>query len=131
MPRLLADLRFAARGLLKTPTFTIGVVLTLALGIGINATMFGVVDTLFLRTPAGVARPDGVVRLYFRQDFGGAFGAFTLVFALSRSYVLSLVALACLAASDMLSMFIRSTLGPLLTPPELTPCCSTGRRTPP
>jgi len=77
MPRLLADLRFAARGLLKTPTFTIGVVLTLALGIGINATMFGVVDTLFLRTPAGVARPDGVVRLYFRQDFGGAFGAFT------------------------------------------------------
>ncbi|MDX6628271.1 MAG: hypothetical protein QOH00_517 [Gaiellales bacterium] len=49
----------------------------------------------------------------------GAFGAFTLVFALSRSYVLSLAALAGLAAADMLSVFIRSTLAPLLTPPEL------------
>ena len=49
----------------------------------------------------------------------GAFGAFTLVFALSRNYILSLAALAFLAAADMLSVFIRSTLAPLLTPPEL------------
>jgi MFS family permease len=48
-----------------------------------------------------------------------AFGVFTLLFALSRSYILSLAALAGLAASDMLSVFIRSTLGPLLTPPDL------------
>jgi MFS family permease len=48
-----------------------------------------------------------------------AFGLLTLLFALSRSYILSLAALAGLAASDMLSVFIRSTLGPLLTPPEL------------
>jgi MFS family permease len=48
-----------------------------------------------------------------------AFGAFTLVFALSRSFLLSLAALAGLAAADMISVFIRSTLGPLLTPPEL------------
>jgi hypothetical protein len=41
------------------------------------------------------------------------------VFALSRSYILSLAALAGLAAADMLSVFIRSTLAPLLTPPEL------------
>ena len=41
------------------------------------------------------------------------------MFALSRSYVLSLAALAGLAAADMLSVFIRSTLAPLLTPPEL------------
>ena len=41
------------------------------------------------------------------------------MFALSRSYILSLAALAGLAAADMLSVFIRSTLGPLLTPPEL------------
>ena len=49
----------------------------------------------------------------------GAFGAFTLVFALSRSYILSLAALAALAAADMVSVFVRATLGPLLTPPEL------------
>ena len=41
------------------------------------------------------------------------------MFALSRSYLLSLAALAGLAAADMLSVFIRSTLAPLLTPPEL------------
>jgi hypothetical protein len=49
----------------------------------------------------------------------GTFGALTLVFALSRSYILSLAALAGLAAADMLSVFIRATLAPLLTPPEL------------
>ena len=48
-----------------------------------------------------------------------AFGAFTIVFALSSSYVLSLAAIAALAAADMVSVFIRSTLSPLLTPPEL------------
>jgi MFS family permease len=49
----------------------------------------------------------------------GTFGALTLVFALSTSYLLSLAALAGLAAADMLSVFIRATLGPLLTPPDL------------
>ncbi|HEY1479553.1 MAG TPA: MFS transporter, partial [Gaiellales bacterium] len=49
----------------------------------------------------------------------GSFGAFTVVFALSRSFLLSLVALAGIAAADMFSVFIRSTLAPLLTPPEL------------
>jgi MFS family permease len=49
----------------------------------------------------------------------GTFGALTIVFALSTSYLLSLVTLAALAAADMLSVFIRSTLGPLLTPPDL------------
>ena len=48
-----------------------------------------------------------------------AFGAFTIVFALSSSFLLSLAALAALAAADMVSVFIRSTLSPLLTPPEL------------
>ena len=46
MHRFIQDLRYAFRGLIKTPFFTVGVVLTLALGIGVNATMFGVVDTL-------------------------------------------------------------------------------------
>ena len=49
----------------------------------------------------------------------GAFGAFTIVFALSSSFLLSLAALAALAAADMVSVFIRATLSPLLTPPEL------------
>ncbi len=47
------------------------------------------------------------------------FGAFTIVFGLSRSFVLSLFALAALAGADMVSMVVRSTLSPLLTPPGL------------
>ena len=47
------------------------------------------------------------------------FGVFTIVFGLSENFALSLVALSLLAASDMVSVFIRSTLGPLLTPPAL------------
>jgi MFS family permease len=47
------------------------------------------------------------------------YGACTLVFGLSRSFALSLVALAGLSGADMVSMLIRGTLGPLLTPPAL------------
>jgi MFS family permease len=47
------------------------------------------------------------------------FGVFTIVFGFSDSFWVSLVALSFLAASDMISVFIRSTLAPLLTPPEL------------
>ncbi|HEY2805595.1 MAG TPA: ADOP family duplicated permease [Gemmatimonadales bacterium] len=70
MGKLLRDLRYALRTLARTPGFTFGIVLTLALGMGVNAAMFGVVDTLFLKPPAGVAQPDRVVRIYVRRKFG-------------------------------------------------------------
>jgi MFS family permease len=47
------------------------------------------------------------------------FGAATVVFGLSTSFPLSLLALAVLAGADMVSVLIRGTLAPLLTPPEL------------
>jgi MFS family permease len=49
----------------------------------------------------------------------GLYGAFTVLFGLSRSFVLSLVALGALAGADMVSVLIRSSLQPLLTPPEM------------
>ncbi len=47
------------------------------------------------------------------------YGVFTIVFGVSRSFALSLVALAALAGADMFSVLIRSSLQPLLTPPEM------------
>jgi predicted permease len=57
------DLRFAFRRMRRAPGFTAAVMLTFALGIGANATMFGIVDRLLLRPPAHIAHPGDVVRL--------------------------------------------------------------------
>ena len=57
------DLRFAARQLHRAPGFSIAVIATLALGIGANATMFGLVDRLLLRPPAHVADPERILEL--------------------------------------------------------------------
>ena len=46
----------------------------------------------------------------------GAFGAFTILFGLSRSLMLSLVALVFVGAADMVSVVIRSTLVQIATP---------------
>ena len=58
------DLRYTLRGLRRQPLFTAGVIVTLALGIGANATMFGVVDRLLLRAPEHVVDAGGVRRFY-------------------------------------------------------------------
>jgi predicted permease len=70
---VLQDLSYVVRGLGRAPGFTAAVVLTLALGIGANATMFSVVDHLLLSPPAHVQDPGGVVRLHVHRtwDFIG------------------------------------------------------------
>jgi len=58
-----SELRYISRSLVKAPAFTMAAVITLALGIGANATMFGIVDRLLLRPPAHVRDPEGLVRI--------------------------------------------------------------------
>lgn len=61
------DVAYAMRQIARSPGLTGAVVATFALGIGANATMFGIIDRLLLRPPAHVAAPDQLYRLEIRR----------------------------------------------------------------
>jgi len=60
------DLRFGLRMLRKNPGFTAVAVLSLALGIGANTTIFSFVNALLFRTPA-VEAPGRLLQLWQRN----------------------------------------------------------------
>ena len=61
------DLSYAARGLARRPALLAVTTFALTVGIAANAIMFGVLDQLLLRPPAGYAEPESLTRVYFRQ----------------------------------------------------------------
>ena len=63
MERLFQDIRFASRLLFKDRAFTVTTLLTLALCIGANATIFAVVNSVLLR-PLDVPEPGRLVLFY-------------------------------------------------------------------
>ncbi len=82
-----------------------------------------------LRTAPGVGAAVMAVSLAHRPLRGrsghtllwavGGFGIFTIIFGLSHSLTVSLIALFLLGASDMISVIIRATLTQLATPDEM------------
>ncbi|MGH7678110.1 MAG: ADOP family duplicated permease [Gemmatimonadaceae bacterium] len=66
------DATYTLRNLRRQPAFTLGVILTLALGIGANAAMFGLVDRLLFRAPPMMIDPATVHRVYlYRRNTQG------------------------------------------------------------
>jgi predicted permease len=64
---LTQDLRYGLRMLRKNPASTAAVVLALALGIGLNTTVFSFVNALLLRPPTGVRAPDKLLQLWLHN----------------------------------------------------------------
>jgi predicted permease len=64
MDRMRQNLGYAWRGLRQSSGFTVAVVVTLGLGLGVNAAMFTFLDRVFVQPPAGIASPAEVRRLY-------------------------------------------------------------------
>lgn len=69
LDRLVRDVRYAIRGFRRTPMFTATVVITLAVGVGANVAVLSLADRLFVRPPAGVARPEQLRRVYTRSNW--------------------------------------------------------------
>ena len=67
------DLRIALRSLARTPVFTAVAVLSLALGVGINTTIFSAVNGILLR-PLPVAEPARVAGIFTSDYSGPAYG---------------------------------------------------------
>jgi len=69
---LLRDVRYAVRVLRRSPVFAVAAIGVLALGIGANAAMFALIDTVVLRR-LPVPRPDQIAEIRidgYRHDFG-------------------------------------------------------------
>lgn len=69
------DLRYAVRSLVKNPGFSLVVIATLALGIGLNTAVFSAVDALLLRPLPGVRDPGELVQLYRTWPGGELYGS--------------------------------------------------------
>jgi len=67
MTGLSGDFRYVARSLKRGWRFSLGVILTLGLGVGLGVPVLSLADNYFMRPPPGVKDPDNVVRLLARN----------------------------------------------------------------
>jgi putative ABC transport system permease protein len=78
MEGLLQDFRYAGRALRKNPGFTLTAVVTLALGIGVNTSIFSIISAVLLE-PLALGAPERIVRLLpDHPEYGESDGTFAL-----------------------------------------------------
>lgn len=68
------DLRYAVRRAGANPGFALTIIITLALGIGLNTAIFSLVEALLLR-PLAVSHPEQIVAIYTSDFSSGLYGA--------------------------------------------------------
>ncbi|HEY4216409.1 MAG TPA: ADOP family duplicated permease [Gemmatimonadaceae bacterium] len=108
--RIRQDAKYAVRGLARAPGFTATVIVTLALGFGVNAAMYTMLDQVFRRAPEGVVAPGNIRRVYEDQsrprEPGGreAYPHFTYPHYRALMTVAAPVQLAAFSASDSVSI---------------------------
>ncbi|HMF55988.1 MAG TPA: ABC transporter permease, partial [Pyrinomonadaceae bacterium] len=76
MDTLWLDFRYGLRGLLKNPGFAVVAVLSLAIGIGANTTIFSLINALLIR-PLPVAAPEQLVNVHATSADGSSFHSFS------------------------------------------------------
>jgi hypothetical protein len=70
------DVRFAMRGLRRSPSFALTAILTVAIGIGASTAIFSVVDAVLLR-PLPIPHPNDFVYIGWKWKKGGEIPALT------------------------------------------------------
>jgi ABC-type antimicrobial peptide transport system permease subunit len=86
MSTLLQDVKYALRGLIKRPGFTIVAVLSLALGVGANTAIFTVINAVFLH-PLAIDEPQRVVESFTRDTQTVQAAGFALTPSSLQNYV--------------------------------------------
>ena len=71
LDHLRQDSRYALRGLVRSPVFSITAILSLAIGVGGTAAIYALANSLLLSAPKGVGNPDRVVNVGRSQNGRG------------------------------------------------------------
>ncbi len=71
---MLSDLRHSLRTIARAKSTSAVLLLSLGLGTGANAAVYGVLDALLLRGPAGLDRPSELVSLFTTDNTGAGIG---------------------------------------------------------
>jgi len=138
LERLAQDLRYAARGMRRSPGFTAVAVASLALGIGANTAIFSLVDALMLRW-LPVHDPQSLLKVKFsgpieslsypvvrvldeqKEIFSGVAGYSGWTFAVGPSGAIRNVRGALVTGSYYETLGLNPTLGRLLAPEDDLP----------